>query len=478
MSQVTVRSTQALEAMFNARSIAVVGASDSPQKMGSEVFNALQNAPFAGRLYPINPTRSQIHGVRCYPSVKDVPEQLDYAMIAVPADQALSAVSDCAAAGVLTVQILSAGFGEVSEQGKDTEAAILHTARAAGMTVIGPNCLGSYCSRTRISWTDKFRFEEGNIAFVSQSGGLCMDALGIGQERDIRFSKVLSIGNSIDLDWADYFRYLGQDKSTALVGAYIESTRDGRGLVAALADLTPAKPVLVLKGGKTNAGLNSVSSHTGQLAGDYAIWKAALRQSGAVEVPSLDAMISCWEALQRWGSVPSGGVALIGNGGGATVLATDSFEGAGLKLARLREESLSALRRAIPYAGVVGSEGNPLDLPARRLIEHSGARLAEILRTVVGDAGVGAIVVHVNLAMPSFGARHPDVTELFGYLARRVAELGGAKVLLVLRSDGSEYVEGLRRATAAAFRGIARVPVFASLEEAAICLHVLARLAR
>ncbi|TEU01691.1 MAG: acyl-CoA synthetase, partial [Dehalococcoidia bacterium] len=281
-----------IEAIFHPRSIAVVGASANPDTPGYDYISSLQKFGYSGRIYPVNPRAEEILGLPAFPSLRDLPRQVDYVISCVPAAAVLELVDDCAAKGARALQLFTARFSETGRrEGAELERRLAERARAAGVRIIGPNCMGLLYPRQGISFRADMPRQPGNMGLLSQSGNLLFELTYLGGPRGLRFSKAVSYGNGLDLTEADFLDYFAEDAESAVVGAYIEGIRDGRRFLAALAGAAARKPVVVLKGGRTAAGWRTAASHTAALAGQQAVWDAAVTQAGALAVDTVEEFI-------------------------------------------------------------------------------------------------------------------------------------------------------------------------------------------
>ncbi|MBI3968571.1 MAG: acetate--CoA ligase family protein [Chloroflexi bacterium] len=461
------------QTVFHPKAIAVVGASTDPYQIGGRVIRNLRAFGFPGPIYPIHPTASEILGLRAYPTVLDVPGPIDRAYVTVPTRAVVGVIEQCGQKGIKVAQVITAGFGEAGPHGQALEAELVAQAQRSGVRLIGPNCVGTYCPSGKLTINVDAPTEIGNVAFASQSGGLSHDVILRGAARGLRFSKVLSAGNCIDLDLPDILEYLALDDETALVGLYVEGVRDGERFRRLLAETTRRKPVVVLKGGQTDLGERAVAGHTGRLAGNAAIWRAVLAQSGALFADDLEQLIDLLVGL-RFLPLPQGrSVALVGNGGGATVTASDACDRFGLSLPDFDPETQQRLAALGLPPGA--SLKNPVDAPMGTLRLNEGQVFQSILGILLEDSRIDAVVVHLNLiavlSMADF-----DVSA--GYLegmVSAVAEAGHTRkpLILTLRSSGMPQHEELRwreqqRATAAG------VPVYPDIPAAAAVLAKLA----
>ena len=465
-----ISSNECFEPAFKPRTIAIVGASNDKGKIGYSDLKYLIESGYKGKIYPINPKEEMVQGYKAYRSVLDVPDSIDRAAIIVPIKFVPAVVKECAEKGVKVVQIYTSGFGEEGKEGKLLECHLLSIVRESGMRIIGPNCIGTYCPSGGISFTNSHSFIPGNIAFVSQSGGITVDIINRGEILGIHFSKVISVGNCIDLNSVDFLEFLADDDETKAIGMYIESVKDGKRLLDVLKKVTFKKPVVILKGGRTEAGNQSVASHTGSLAGSYEIWKALFKQTGVIAVESIDEMLIVLQSIQYIRPFKDGKLAMLGNGGGATVLATDYCEEINLKLASLSNESVAKLRDL----GVAGlnRNSNPIDLPANDLIAENGQRFGRIVNILANDRNVGHIMFHLNLIPLS---SYLDLASILRKITDEVSVVDQSKTNLVgvLRYNGHPKIENIRYEISQEMqaKGIA---VFGSIEQAAFGLSIVA----
>jgi len=348
-----------LSELFSPRGVAVVGASPSGR---SGFFQALKEAGFPA-LYAINPKYNEISGVPCYPSLRAVPGVVDHVVVSIPAESALALLDDCAAKGVKSVHFFTAGFSESGyAERAELERAMLVKARAGGFRIIGPNCIGLYVPKSRLVNTTGMLLEPGPIAFISQSGGHAQNLPFYSRPRGLRFSKVVSYGNALDVDESELLDYFSQDPETEVIAAYIEGVKDGRRFLKALREAAARKPVVIYKGGTTEAGKRAAHGHTASLTSSVAIFDALCRQMKTIQVDDMEELIDVLVALRFASPLPRGtGVAVVGAGGGPSVLASDEMEKAGLHMPQLSPEVQAELRQSLPLAGSIFI--NPVDTP-------------------------------------------------------------------------------------------------------------------
>lgn len=349
-----------LDEIFSPRAVAVVGVSASKLAFAELVVHSLKVAKFPA-IYPVNPKYQEVLGLRCYPSLLDIPGPVDHVVVNIPAESALALLDECAAKGVKSVHFFTAGFGESGDAERARlEKEMLVKARAAGFRIIGPNCVGLFVPKNRLVNHYDVPLEPGPIAFLSQSGGHAQNLPSYSRARGLRFSKVVSYGNALDVDESELFDYFCGDPETEIVAAYIEGVKDGARFLDSLGRIAARKPVVLYKGGKTEAGRRAAHGHTASLTTSVAIFEALCRQVNAIQVDDLEEMIDVLVALQFVRPLPAGtGVALVGAGGGPSVLAGDGMEREGLRLPPLAPDVQAELKARLPVAG--GIFLNPID---------------------------------------------------------------------------------------------------------------------
>jgi len=459
-----IKERHKLDDIFNPRSIAVVGASPDPNKAGYYFFKGLVDLKFDGDVYPINLDGSDVLGFKGYRNLRDVPGPVDYVTVAIPAPKVPKIIEDCAAKGVKVVHIFASGFSETGKEDRiRLEAQIVEVAGKGNVRVIGPNCMGIYHPKIGLSnfWIFPSK-ERGSVCFISQSGGNNGDFARMGLIRGLRFSKLVSYGNGCDLDSTDFMEYFTWDPETKVICAYIEGIKDGRRFVKALKEAARAKPVIILKGGLTEAGTRAVSSHTGVLAGSGAMWKALFHQTGAMQVKSLREMIDLALAFSYMPCPKGRRAGIVGIGGGASVAAADFCERAGLVVPRFMEDTIAQLEKITPIAGT--SVKNPVDSPVGRRV--SIPDYEETLKLVASDPQIDFLIVHVTvdwrMRTPEDRKNLRDLTEVL----IRIKESLRKPAAAVLRSSYSlqsweVFLEEQKRYLDGG------IPVYLTLEDAA-----------
>jgi len=350
-----------LKEILSPRGIALAGVSpSSPGSFPARMTKGLRNAGFP-RIYPINPKYKETFGLPCYPSVMDVPGPVDDVVVAVPAKAALSLLDDCAKKGVKSVHFWSAGFGETGKtEGAALQEEMLKRAEEGGFRIIGPNAGGILVMKNRFVWSDAPPKVQGPIAFLSQSGGHSGFLPIIGASRGLFFSSIISYGNAIDVNECDILEYFMDDPDSEIIGSYIEGVREGRRFFDLLKKAAKKKPVVICKGGLTDAGKRATFGHTASMTGSATVFNTVCKQAGAIQVEDMDELRDVLVALRFVNPIPRGyGVLVMGQGGGASVWASDEIEKAGLKMPLLSSETQAELKQFLPEAG--GIFTNPVD---------------------------------------------------------------------------------------------------------------------
>jgi acyl-CoA synthetase (NDP forming) len=462
---------EALDPFFHPKSIAIVGVSRTNLELGGTSFlNRLRQAGYCGALYPINPKMDTVSGIRAYPDLTSLPELPDLVMVCLAAGRVPSVLDECARIGVRHIHILTSGFRELgTEEGEALENRIASIAREKGLLVIGPNCMGPYCPSSHLTPWGAIPGLPGPIGIISQSGTITqrlaelMCSLGIGVE------KAVSIGNAAVLSNPDYLAYMARDKKIKVIAMYVEGLRDGKSLFDLTRKVTQIKPVIIWKGGESDVGASTISSHTGKMAGQRHIWEAFFRQTGAVQVQSVEEWMDALVAFCLLPSAIGKEVFLIGGGGGSSVVNSDSFIRGGFNVPRLSDATMERLCQIIPAAGSIA--GNPLD--QFRTFQDT-AHLTEILELGFRDPACSMIVV--DRLIPRIAYHLPDLPdstpELIAYLTRKQQE---KPVIMAVESEGGD--EDLA-AEGAAIRGRfckAGIPAFPSINRAVRALRHLSR---
>ncbi|MBT6276059.1 MAG: CoA-binding protein, partial [Chromatiales bacterium] len=443
----TTEETRALfQPLFEPSSIAVVGASATRRTRSNTIIDQLLSYGFdREKLYPIHPSAAEIDGLPAYPSLCETPQPVDYAYIAIPAAGVAEFLSQ--AHGRLRIaHVTSSGFAEFGRQ--DLQDELVASAYDIGARVLGPNCNGGHSPRGKLTFCYDSAPDEGSVGIILQSGGLGVDVIRRGNHRGLRFSGVMTVGNCADIGVVDLLEFYLGDPATRVIGMYLEGAPDGRRVFEQLVARQPAKPVVILKGGRSERGREVTLSHTGTLAGDDRIWGALCQQTGAVLAVSLDDFIDKLLALQcvtPRAVNPTVRAMLLGNGGGTSVLGVDALGRVGIDVTPFLPDTVAQLHAMGLGAGAAYS--NPVDLPQPVLVARQGRDAEAILRVIFEREEPQAVIVHVNLSVVMSLVRGDDdpLADLVEAAVRVKDDYPGkAHFLLVLRSDGSLAFETAR----------------------------------
>jgi acyl-CoA synthetase (NDP forming) len=412
-----------------------VGASSDPTSLANRNFTKPPiDLGYHGKIYPIGYTGGEIFGLKIYPSLGEVPGPVDHVICSIPAEATPQLMRECVAKGVKVVHIFSSGFSETGkEEGLQLEQELVGIAREGGIRIIGPNCIGIYCPSWGMAFAGSITRESGRVGYFSQSGGNSRELTDMALVRGIRFSKVISFGNAADLDEVDYLEYFSQDKETEIIAIYIEGAKRGREFLSLLKETTPRKPVVIVKGGGTDAGERAVSFHTGALAGSDKVWDALCRQTGAVRAYSMEEMADLILAFSLKPPIPGVRAGIVSLGGGAGVQATDDCERAGLLVPQFPTEIQRELRKAIPQAGT--SVSNPLD--SSPFVAWDPPQFLETIRIVAACDQIDLVIVHIPVDLGFYRSSGPKAVMGQVKAAVKASETCDKPIALVLRASGS-----------------------------------------
>lgn len=379
-----------LDNFFEPDSVAVIGASRDPEKLGYAILNNLQEGGFEGRLYPVNPKAEEISGLKAYGSVLDIPDPVGLGVIVVPSKIVPHVLRECGEKGVSAVVIITAGFREAGREGLDREMELIDIAREYDIRLIGPNCLGVIDTDTPLNATFAAGMPPaGPIAFMSQSGALGTAVLDMAMAGRIGFSKFVSLGNKADVSEIDLLRAWGNDPSSRVILIYVEGLPDGQEFMEVAHQVTRNKPVVAIKSGVTKSGSRAVSSHTGSLAGSEEAYKAAFKQAGVTRAASMEQVFDYALGFAYQPLLEGNRVGIVTNAGGPGILATDAVEHAGLEIPRLSGETVQSLKDYLPGAA---SAANPVDVLGDALAD----RYEQAIELVLSDPKVDSLIVIVT----------------------------------------------------------------------------------
>jgi len=349
-----------LSPIFSPQSVAVIGATETVNSVGRTILENLIKGGFPGAIYPVNPKRDTVLGIKAYPSITAVPAKPDLAVIITPPATVPGIVKDCGVAGVKGVIIISAGFKEIGAPGVELERQVLEAANKAGIRIVGPNCLGVMVPASKLNATfaaDMAR--PGSVGFISQSGALCTAVLDWSLKENVGFSAFVSLGSMLDVNWGDLIQHLGDDPNTKSIVMYMESIGDARAFLSAAREVALTKPIIVIKPGRTEAAAKAAASHTGSLTGSDEVLQAAFQRVGVLRVEAISELFDMAEVLAKQPRPKGPRLCIVTNAGGPGVLATDMLIGSGAQLANLAPETMAAFNQLLPPTW---SHNNPVDI--------------------------------------------------------------------------------------------------------------------
>jgi len=425
---------QPLSSIFLPETVAVIGATDKPGSVGRTLLWNLISNPFGGTIFPVNPKHHSVMGIAAYPNIAAIPEPVDLAVIATPAPTIPQIIQECVASGVKSAIVVSAGFKEIGAAGIELERQILEKARAGGLRIIGPNCLGIMNPHTGLNATFASTIARpGKVGFISQSGALCTSILDWSLKENVGFSAFISIGSMLDVGWGDLIYYLGDDPHTQSIVIYMESIGDARSFLSAAREVALTKPIIVIKAGRTEAAAKASASHTGALTGSDEVLDAAFRRCGVLRVTRISELFNMAEVLAKQPRPKGPRLTIVTNAGGPGVLATDFLISTGGELAELSEATIADLDKFLPR---FWSHGNPIDI----LGDAEPERYQKTLEVAIKDPkSDGLLVILTPQAMtdPTQTAEH-----LKSFVETQNAASLPSKPILASWMGGAEVLAG------------------------------------
>ncbi|MGD2164701.1 MAG: CoA-binding protein, partial [Anaerolineae bacterium] len=397
-----------LHAFFHPEGVAVIGASSKPNKLSFGVLRNLATHGYEGRVYPVNPKGGEILGLNVYLSIEALPDPVDLAVIILPPELSIQTLEACGERGIKAAVVVASGFGELGTGGAEREAKLRDVAERHGMRLIGPNCIGVLDTTSRVDTTFLASMPRpGSIGFASHSGAICGGTVDWADTVGFGFSRIISLGNQVDVNMADALASLAADPQTKVAVAYVEGLPQGREFVRVARELTQRKPLVVIKAGQTPSGTRAVASHTGALAGENRAFEAACRRVGALQVEDLEGLIDASLALAYREPLSIPGVALLTNAGGPGAVGADALDRQGLHLTDLSEDTQAQLTQVCPPGTMTG---NPVDMLGGAEPEHYRAALDVLLAASEVN---GILVTFVPQALTS----PPEIAQAVGQSA-------------------------------------------------------------
>ena len=381
---------QPLDSIFAPKSVAVVGATETVGSVGRTIVWNLMSSSFGGTIYPVNPKRPSVLGIKAYPDLKSIPEKLDLIVVVTPAPTVPDIIKEAVDLGVPSAIIISAGFKETGPAGVELERQVMEHARRGNMRIIGPNCLGVMSPTTGLNATFASTIaRRGSVGFISQSGALCTAILDWSLTENVGFSSFVSIGSMLDVDWSDLIYYLGDDPHTKSIVIYMETIGNARAFLSAAREVAMTKPIIVIKPGRTEGAAKAAASHTGSLTGSDEVLEVAFRRSGVLRVNSIAELFYMAEVLGKQPRPKGPRLTIVTNAGGPGVLATDALISNGGELTGISPETMEEFNKLLPAAW---SHNNPVDI----LGDASPERYAKALEIAAKDDNSDGILVIIT----------------------------------------------------------------------------------
>ncbi|HUS70499.1 MAG TPA: CoA-binding protein [Anaerolineae bacterium] len=449
-----------LRRLFDPLGVAVIGASKNPGKLGYHVMKSLTEGGFQGAIFPVNPGEAELFGMQAYPSIADVPEDVDLAIVVLPAQAVPDMVRQCSDKRVKGIVLITAGFKEIEdEQGAQLQEEITRLANEAGTPIIGPNTFGmvNLHQDLNASFTPEFsRVRKGGVSLISQSGGMAHMLAFLALEQNVGFAKIIGVGNRCNLGFAELLEYLAEDETTRVIAMYMEGVDDPHRLMQVARGVRGTKPVVVYKVGRSEVSDRASQFHTGSLAGQYKVYQGAFRQTGMLAVHSLEELLDAAKALDTCPLPEGNRVAVLSGQAGPGMAACDVCEEMGLALATFSEETQARINAALPPLAL---RSNPVDMgPAW----YSPQAIAEVADASLGDPNVDGVVLCIAYASANIGA----VESLSGVLKSWASQ---KPITCCLSAPGELWQEGIRSLEEAG------VPNYPAPERAATALGNLWR---
>ncbi|MBN2240594.1 MAG: CoA-binding protein [Dehalococcoidales bacterium] len=404
----SIKPDTSLEPLFYPRSIAVIGASDTAGKLGYNVFRNLLNHDFPGRLYPVNPGVEYVQGVKSFRDISEIPDEIDEAVVIVPAKNTTRVIRDCCNKGVKFIVNEAAGYSETGSEGLVLEKEIIEYLKSSGTRMVGPNCSGLINTHNNMvqSLGVVGPLKKGNIGLVAQAGVYAAGLLW-GFSRTQNFGIIATVGNKLDLNETDILEYLGEDRNIDVIAMYVEDIKAGRRFIDVARKVTERKPVIVLKGGRTDIGRKTAASHTASIAGKYEVYRAVFKQSGIIQADSYRDVFNLTKAFSKQPLPEGPGVLIITYTGAMGVTGTDTCYENGIRLAQLSETSVGQLKNLIP---AYVTARNPVDLT----FDQTPRQVADVINACIRDEDVSSVVIVIQAEMTAEYADFIGSIEMHG----------------------------------------------------------------
>ncbi|WXG39568.1 MAG: CoA-binding protein [Candidatus Freyarchaeum deiterrae] len=376
-----------LSPIFEPKSVALIGASNNPLKWGWVILSNILSHGYGGSVYPINPKEDKILGLKTYPNILQVPEEVDLAIVVRPAEDTPQHIKECVEKGVKSAIVLAGGFREVGKEGERLESELVEIAHKGNLLIVGPNTMGVYsASASLLAIMSPIRVLKGKVSALSMSGNIGVNLLSMGSTENVGFNKFVSIGNQADITLEEYLKYFGDDPETKIILLYIEGLRKGKEFMEVAEEITTKKPIIVLKAGKSLAGAKAARSHSGALAGSNMIYDAVFKQSGIIKASTINMLLELAKAFVHMPLPKGNRVGIVSWGGGYGVVAADACDDSGLVIPTLQDKTIEEFDKILPP---YWSKGNPVDLVG--MLDRSVQ--PKSLEVIVKDENIDAIIV-------------------------------------------------------------------------------------
>ncbi len=437
-----------IKSFFRPKNVAVIGASREPGKLGYQILHNILEAGFKGEIYPINPKAKEILGLKCYPSIKKIPSGVELAVVVVPSRIVPSMIEGCGAKGVKAAVVISGGFSEMGPEGEKLEQQMLEAAKKAKVRILGPNCQGVNNTANGLCASWPLAKEKGPISIISQSGTVGAALECWASDEGIGIANFAMLGNKSDVNETELLDYLSKDRRTGVIALYLEGVKDGRKFLEVARKAAKRRPIIVLKGGRSEKGAEAVLSHTRSLAGQYEIFASACRQAGMLVVSSIEELYDVCKGLARLPRPEGKNTIIVTSSGGSGIMATDTAEELDLDLIDLPRKGRARLRKGLPSQCIIS---NPLDLTG----SATSKMYDDALRILVSYGDIHSIVVIVGDPMPG--------------IAEVIKKWSKRKTIVPVMLGGGEAEEEERAKLAEE-----HIPVYSSPARAVRALNALA----
>ena len=449
-----------LEKVFNPRSVAYIGVSRGEGTYKNWYLKSMFGSKYTGEIFLINPNATKLLGLNAYPNIKDITEEIDLAVITLPAQYVLQSTKDCVEANVKAIIIITTGFAELGKEGEKLQKEIVKITRANGIRIVGPNCMGIFSSSSGLNTTGFYPFPVGDIALVTQSGNIGEIMFRLALRYQTGYSKFISVGNQADIMFHEYLEYLGDDPQTKVIAMYVEGFKDGRSFLDTVKKIAPKKPIVAIKVGKSEAGARSAASHTGSFAGKEEISNGILKQNGIIRVDNYHELIAVAEAFTKLPYLKHNQIATLGGGGGHGTLAADAAAKYGLELPILSSETQEKLKAILPE---FSSCRNPVDITGGG--KNYPIEFHDCAKACLEDDQISGAVIYGMFA--DWKDQEEDAVEKHEAVADKICRLvKDSQKPIIMQTTAAEEVDGIALRSPIRLLRKGGVPVYATVEMA------------